>query len=380
MATATANPYYSQYKSMLSKSNSPGAINPGTYIPGVMNPGTYIPGVMGGASTGNVFSNIYPGYKPTPAPTSKPTTTTTTTTTKPTTSSKPPNISTTAGAPSISTVMSQAEAAMNEAKKKTEASKTSALGYYDSLKRLASQTMQAQQGYFQPVQQILDVNPDIISPEQQNAMLAQRRAALAAYGQNISGQLGDSDSGIAQGMRGENMRNIALQQANMPIDLQLEVGQANRASRLGLASAYAGQYADPMSRLAGDYYGNMAGIAGGQTGIQMGYDYDPGSSYYSALANAIGGMAGQNMNASGMPTSQMGYSTMSSGVPYSQTTTGTVNFAPGVSGSPYVNSYSSGGTWGTTYGAPRAVPIANTSTPWTNATSSYYNELLNRRY
>jgi hypothetical protein len=112
-------------------------------------------------------------------------------------------------APGVNQYMDQAKKSGEEARKLTEQSKTSALGYYGDMQGVAKNVLQAQQGYYKPLQDMLNVNPDLISPEQQQAMMANRRASLAAYGQNIAGQLGDSDSGIAQGQRGEIMRNIA---------------------------------------------------------------------------------------------------------------------------------------------------------------------------
>ena len=150
----------------------------------------------------------------------------------------------------------QAITASNEARDKQEASKESALGYFKS----------AQEG-------LSGLDPNIISPEQKELLMGRRRAELGAYGQNLASQYGDSASGVQSGQRRAIGMGIAGRQANLPIDTELQVGQANRASALGLYSA-------------------QANVASQMGGVQTAYQYDPGLEYIKSLGQ-IQGYTGQ---------------------------------------------------------------------------------------
>ena len=146
----------------------------------------------------------------------------------------------------------EAKAAVEEAKQKQEASKTSALGYYA------------------PIQQgLAALSPELITPGQQTSMLAERRAKLGAYGQNLSSLYADPYSGVQAGQRQQIGMGIAGRQANLPIELELDVAKQNRESTLGL-------------------YGAQADVAGGMAGVQTAYQYDPGLEYIKSLGYGMG--------------------------------------------------------------------------------------------
>lgn len=139
-----------------------------------------------------------------------------------------------------------------EAKQKQEASKQAALGYYA------------------PIQDALaGMSPELITSEQQAGMMGTRRAELGAYGQNLASMYTDPYSGVQGGQRRQIGMGIAGMQANLPIGLELEVGEANRQAALGLHSA-------------------QAGVAGGMAGVQMAYQYDPGLEYLKQLGFGAG--------------------------------------------------------------------------------------------
>lgn len=142
--------------------------------------------------------------------------------------------------------------AVEEAKQKQEASKQSALGY------------------FQPIQQSLaGMSPELISSAQMAKMKTTRRAELGAYGQNLASMHTDPYSGVQGAQRRQIGMGIAGRQANMPIELELGVGAANRQAQLGL-------------------YGAQAGVAGQMSQIQQAYQYDPGMEYLKELGYGAG--------------------------------------------------------------------------------------------
>jgi len=73
---------------------------------------------------------------------------------------------------------------------------------------------------------------EIISPEQKAALLAKRKAELAAGGQDLAQKFGDYRSGVQGGERRDIAADITGRGANLPIGLDIEVGQANEAQRL----------------------------------------------------------------------------------------------------------------------------------------------------
>jgi hypothetical protein len=80
---------------------------------------------------------------------------------------------------------------------------------------------------------------------------------------------GDATSGVQSGVRREIGMGIAGRQANLPIELEMEVAGKNREAQLGL-------------------YGARADVAGGMAGVQTAYQYDPGMEYVKALGFAAG--------------------------------------------------------------------------------------------
>jgi hypothetical protein len=114
-------------------------------------------------------------------------------------------------------ITQQAISSAQGARESQEASKKAALGFFDPI----SEKLGA-------------LSQDIISPEQQQRLETQRKAELGAFGQNLASQFGDASSGVQAGARRQIALGIAGRQANLPIQTELEVGQANRASALGL--------------------------------------------------------------------------------------------------------------------------------------------------
>ena len=162
----------------------------------------------------------------------------------------------------------QAMDAANAARTSQEAGKQAALGYFDPAKAALA-----------PVQAGLSaMSPELITAGQQAQMESTRRAQLGAYGQNLAGQYGDSSSGVESGIRRQIGMGIAGKQANLPIELGLDIAAQNRQAALGLYSAQAG------------VAGQMAGIAGQQAGVQTSYQYDPGLEYIKSLGQSAGYM------------------------------------------------------------------------------------------
>lgn len=143
--------------------------------------------------------------------------------------------------------------AMDEAKTKTEASKASALGYFDPLEADANKLY----------------NTDVISADQEQQALNKKRNDLAVSGQNLLGAFGDADSGIQSGVRRNIALNTANQAANLPIQTQLEIAGANRDAKINAL-------------------GQRYNIAGQKAGIEQAYEYDPGLEYISQLGEALG--------------------------------------------------------------------------------------------
>ena len=171
-----------------------------------------------------------------------------------------------------SSIEAQVQQAVQEAKLKQEQSKTSALGYYDTLQT------QVQSQYGGLESQLGQISKDLITPEQQQQLMAQRRGQLGAYGQNLLSQFGDEESGVQMGQRANISRDIGLQQANLPINMALEIGAQNRQAQLGVYD----RAADISAQKVGAY-GN---VAAGKSGIQQNYQYDPGLEYAQQLGMA----------------------------------------------------------------------------------------------
>jgi len=198
--------------------------------------------------------------------------------------------------------MQEAERAVAEAKQKSEASKGSALSYWDAARGFGQQmggqltgVRDASLGYFNPIQQDLaGIQGDLIGEDEERALIAERRGKLGAYGQNLAGMFADPQSGMQGRQRLDIARGIASEQANLPIETRLEIARANRAARLALASTQAGvagQMAGVQRGYASDIMGQMAherAVASGKAGVQMAYQYDPGAGYYQQLAEAMG--------------------------------------------------------------------------------------------
>jgi hypothetical protein len=195
----------------------------------------------------------------------------------------------------------KAERAANEAKRKQEASKKSALGYFDQAgKRMASREQdvrnltQKSLGYYEPMINELAGKGDLISDKDKRRMIANRKAEIAAQAQNLASGFSDIDSGVTAGRRMNLFRNAGLQSALLPIQTELDVRTANREDfynrlnqRRGLASSMAGITGDLATRL-GYFNQNDLSLAGGKADVQMGYQYDPGSQYFNQLGQAEG--------------------------------------------------------------------------------------------
>lgn len=158
----------------------------------------------------------------------------------------------------------EAENAVNEAREKTEASKTAALGYYDD------------------VDSQLAGMGDLISPEQQKALEAKRKDQLAASGQSLASAFGDSDSGVSIGQRSRIATDIAGRAADLPIETQLDVASQNRAAKMSVI-------------------GQRTNIANSKSNIQQNYEYDPGLEYINQLGSAQG-QASQVGSSTGIAT------------------------------------------------------------------------------
>lgn len=176
----------------------------------------------------------------------------------------------------INDALTDAEASTEEAKQKTEASKASALGYFNQLEADANKLY----------------NTDVISADQQQQALNKKRNDLAVSGQNLLGAFGDADSGIQSGVR----RNIALNTANMasnlPIETQLEINNANRIAKI-------------------QALGQRYNIAQAKSGIEQSYDYDPGNEYIAQLGEALGESSGSSGSSSSSGSNSSGNSTVS---------------------------------------------------------------------
>ena len=139
--------------------------------------------------------------------------------------------------PSLGELYNESKLAVDEAKKKQEESKTSALGYYDQFGKMLPQYQQQlgqnynqSMSYYEPLaNQLAGMQGDIISPEQMQRLKNERTDALASSSQNLMGAFGDSDSGIQTGRRLGIAMGTANEASNIPLQAELDVGQANRA-------------------------------------------------------------------------------------------------------------------------------------------------------
>jgi len=118
-------------------------------------------------------------------------------------------------------------------------------------------------------------------------MEATRRTQLGAYGQNLAGQFGDAGSGVQSGKRAEIGMGIAGMQADLPIELQLEIAEKNRQAQLGAIGAGVG-VAGAQAGVEGQYAGLGLGVASGKAGIETAYQYDPGLEFIKQLGYAQG--------------------------------------------------------------------------------------------
>jgi hypothetical protein len=208
----------------------------------------------------------------------------------------------------------------NEAKQKSEASKGAALGGFDD----AAASIAAREGdirnlfnkslaFFKPLaDQASKLAGPLISPEQEAALLANRRASLAAAGQNRAGLFTDPDSGVQSGVRREIARNTALSSANLPIDIRLQVARENRdaiAQGVSAGSQIAGQFGNQTTAFAGALsrlnQGNID-IARGKAGVHTAFDYDPGSKFSQELGFGLGQQSGGGGGGSGTSFSSSG--------------------------------------------------------------------------
>ena len=177
----------------------------------------------------------------------------------------------------------EAKAAVEEAKAKQEASKVSALGYYDTAAADIATSKTAAQGFYQPfADEIAGMDRELIDPAMREEMEATRRTQLGAYGQNLAGQFGDAGSGVQSGKRAEIGMGIAGMQADLPIELQLEIAEKNRQSQLGVIGAGM-NVAGAQAGVEGQYAGMGLGVASGKAGVETAYQYDPGLEYIKSL-------------------------------------------------------------------------------------------------
>jgi len=182
----------------------------------------------------------------------------------------------------------EAKVAVEEAKAKQEASKVSALGYYDTAAADIAKSKTAAAGFYQPyAEEIAEMPRELIDPAMREEMEATRRTQLGAYGQTLAGQFGDAESGVQTGKRAEIGMGIAGMQADLPIELQLEIAEKNRAAKLGVIGAGVG-VAGAQVGIEGQYAGLGLGVAGGKAGIETAYQYDPGLEYIKSLGYGQG--------------------------------------------------------------------------------------------
>ena len=177
----------------------------------------------------------------------------------------------------------EAKAAVEEAKAKQEASKVSALGYYDKAAGDIATSKTAAMGFYQPfAEEIAEMPRELIDPAMREEMEATRRTQLGAYGQNLAGMYGDAGSGVQTGKRAEIGMGIAGMQADLPIELQLEIAEKNRQAKLGAIGAGM-NVAGAQAGVEGQYAGMGLGVAGGKAGVEQSYSYDPGLEYIKQL-------------------------------------------------------------------------------------------------
>jgi len=135
-------------------------------------------------------------------------------------------------------------------------------------------------------------------------MEATRRTQLGAYGQNLAGQFGDAGSGVQTGKRAEIGMGVAGMQADLPIELQLEIAEKNRTAKLGAIGAGVG-VAGGQAGVEGTYANLGLGVASGKAGIETAYQYDPGLEYIKSLGynqgyqNTLGSTGGATTTSSG---------------------------------------------------------------------------------
>ena len=182
----------------------------------------------------------------------------------------------------------EAKAAVEEAKAKQEASKVSALGYYDKAAGDIATSKTAAMGYYQPfAEEIAGMDRELIDPAMREEMEATRRTQLGAYGQNLADQFGDAGSGVQSGKRAEIGMGISGMQADLPIELQLEIAEKNRQSQLGVIGAGM-NVAGAQAGVEGQYAGMGLGVASGKAGVEQNYSYDPGMAYIQSLGYSQG--------------------------------------------------------------------------------------------
>jgi len=182
----------------------------------------------------------------------------------------------------------EAKAAVEEAKAKQEASKKSALGYYDKAAGDIATSKTAAMGLYQPfAEEIAGMDRELIDPAMREEMEATRRTQLGAYGQNLAGQFGDAGSGVQSGKRAEIGMGISGMQADLPIELQLEIAEKNRQAKLGVIGAGM-NVAGAQAGVEGQYAGMGLGVASGKAGVEQNYSYDPGMAYIQSLGYSQG--------------------------------------------------------------------------------------------
>ena len=211
----------------------------------------------------------------------------------------------------------EAKAAVEEAKAKQEASKVSALGYYDKAAGDIATSKTAAQGYYQPfADEIAEMPRELIDPAMREEMEATRRTQLGAYGQNLAGQFGDAGSGVQSGKRAEIGMGIAGMQADLPIELQLEIAEKNRQSQLGVIGAGM-NVAGAQAGVEGQYAGMGLGVASGKAGVETAYQYDPGLEYIKSLGYSQGYQNTLGSTGGGTTTTTSGGSMRTSTAPRS---------------------------------------------------------------
>jgi len=182
----------------------------------------------------------------------------------------------------------EAKAAVEEAKAKQEASKKSALGYYDKAAGDIATSKTAAMGLYQPfAEEIAGMDRELIDPAMREEIEATRRTQLGAYGQNLADQFGDAGSGVQSGKRAEIGMGISGMQADLPIELQLEIAEKNRQAKLGVIGAGM-NVAGAQAGVEGQYAGMGLGVASGKAGVEQNYSYDPGMAYIQSLGYSQG--------------------------------------------------------------------------------------------